>query len=288
MTGFDTAAFVHALREDPVNAFDAFASLIPEVAAMANCPQPANHHSEGSVWDHTRLALEMLRDLDRQVEHHAGRQLRAVGRWPLDLPTRTLTHAVSVLLHDVAKPPTRRGSDGSWTYYGHDRLGAKMAADIIARLGLDNAAADVSGADVAWLVDNHLFWLNTRPDIVTDSAVARRYVDNWRRGDDLRVLSWCDTLGSRNPDGQPHVELLVQAEVRLHATRERARRPRPQPPLAGETIMAELGIAPGPRVGAVVEWMRSRGLHGDAAHAALRDNRNHLRSAPMDRIRRGG
>lgn len=281
----DAPTFLRALCHDPAAAFDAQAARIPEVAAMRECPQPANHHSEGSVWDHTRLALQMLADLPAHIERYAGTALRAAGRWPLELPARTLTQAMAVLLHDVGKPVTRQGPDGAWTYHGHDRVGATMAVDILARHGLVDAAqalgVQLAPDRVAWLVDNHLFWLNTEVAQVTDRAVARRFVDDPGRGDDLRVLSWCDTLGSRGPDGRPHVDLLVAAEDRLARTRERAATPPPRRPLDGRTIMRELDLEPGPRVGAVLDWLARRDLHGDAAVAALRRERDHLRHAAL-------
>ena len=283
----DADAFVRGLAAEPLAAYDHFGPRIPELAAMAECPQPVNHHSEGDVWQHTRLSLETLTDLDQQVEHHAGAQLRAAGRWPLGLPTPpTLTRTVAVLLHDVGKPPTRRGRDGAWTYYGHDRVGSRMAVDLLHRLALPAAAhrhglvLDVDA--VGWLVANHLFWLNTRVEEVSDAAVGRRYVDDWQRGDDLRILSWADTLGSRGPDGRPHVDLLVAAELRLHETRQRAMAPTPPPAVRGDVVMRQLGIGPGPRVGAVLGWLAARELTGGAATTALREQAAYLREAPLD------
>lgn len=285
----DADAFVERLVAAPVGAFDTFGPLVPELARMDDCPQPVNHHSEGTVWSHARLALQMLEDLERWIDHFAGEPLRTVGRWPLNLPERTLTQTVAVMLHDVGKPPTRSGRHGAWTYYGHDTVGARMAVSLIDRLGLLDAA-DRQGApldvdDVEWLIANHLFWLNTDLDRVTDRAVARRYTDNWRLGDDLRILSWADTLGSRGPDGQPHVELLVAAEERLHATRLRSQAPREQPPLRGGVVIRELDVPPGPRVGAVLAWLSARGLADADAVDALRSNRDYLRTVEPELLR---
>jgi hypothetical protein len=285
----DADAFVAALIADPVAAFDAYGPLVPEMARMEDCPQPANHHSEGTVWSHARLALLMLVDLQRWIAHFAEGSLKAVGRWPLDFPARTLTQTLAVMLHDVGKPPTRAGRDGAWTYYGHDAVGARIAVDIIERLGLREAVrrqgAELDTDDLAWLIANHLFWLNTEVERVTDRAVSRRYTDDWRRGDDLRVLSWADTLGSRNPQDQPHVELMVAAEQRLHATRMRSRVPPERPAVRGDVVIRELDVQPGPRVGAVLEWLTKKGLTDADAVAALRDNREHLRTVAPETLR---
>lgn len=292
MTGatIDADAFLLAVADDPVAAFDVLGPRVPELAAMADCPQPANHHSEGDVWRHTRLALEMLVDLGAHIERFAGASLRAAERWPLGLPAPpTMTRSLAVMLHDVGKPPTRRGPAGAWTYHGHDAVGARMARDLIGRHRLVDAARRLDLVldpdDVEWLIANHLFWLNTRIDEVTDAAVARRYTDDWARGDDLRVLSWADTLGSRGPDGRPHVELMVAAETRLHATRQRALRPPEAPAVRGDLVMDVLGLEPGPRVGAVLDWLAAQELRDDEALQALRTHAMHLRESPLDDLR---
>jgi HD domain len=285
-------ALARALVQDPVAAFDTFGPRISELRAMADCPQPANHHSEGSVWAHTRLALRMYADLGAHVEAHAGRALRDAGCWPLDLGGPTLTRTVAVLLHDVGKPPTRSGPVGAWTYYGHERAGADLARALLGRLRLAEGAAAVGAQldvdTVCWLIRDHLFWLNTDVQRVTDRAVARRYVDDPERGDDLRVLSWSDTLGSRGPDGSPHVDLLVAAEQRIAATRRRAAIPPTPPPLRGEVVMNALGLEPGPRIGAVLAWLEHRELAGGEARAALARHREVLRERSLAHLRAGG
>lgn len=283
-----SATLVEALATDPLAALDLLAAVAPEVAAMAGCPQPSNHHAEGDVLAHSRLALAALVDLEPQLESAAGEALRAAGCWPLDLPERTLTTTLAVALHDVGKPATIAGDDGAWTYYGHDRIGARIAVDVVERLELVDAAAGTRGgsidlATLEWLIASHLFWLTADPDRVGDRAVARRFVDDPARGDALRLVTWCDTLGSRGPDGRPSVDLAVAAERRIAEVRRRATAPAPRPPLRGEEIMRVLDVPPGPRVGAVLAWLERRGLTGPAARAAVAAEREMLRTAePAD------
>ncbi len=260
----DPDALVADLRDRPARVLERWGRQVPELRALAGCPQPANHHSEGDVWRHTALALRCLSDLPAEVRRWAGPQLEAAGLGRLRLPSRTLTQALAVLLHDVGKPVTIAGPDGAWTYHGHDRRGAEIAVAVVDRLGLAAAAARAGEAldpdRLAWLIREHLFWLNTDVARVTDRAVARRFArdDGW--GEDLRVLSWCDTLGSRDPRGRPHTALLVAGEVRLAAVRARAaaQQRRPGPVLDGDEVMALLGLAPGPAVGRVLGWLAAR------------------------------
>ena len=58
-------------------------SVIPEIYDLQGCDQPERFHPEGDVFVHTRLMLSLL-------EPEADHEL-----------------VLSVLLHDIAKPPTR-------------------------------------------------------------------------------------------------------------------------------------------------------------------------------------
>jgi hypothetical protein len=280
----DVGQFLTDLAERPGGVLGRHGDAVPELAAMRGCPQPPNHHAEGDVWAHTDLALGALEELPAAVQRHAGDELDAAGLWPLPLPGASVNQALGVLLHDVAKPRTIAGPAGAWTFYNHDRVGAELARRLMDRLGLVEAAAGlglrVDPDEVSWLVAEHLFWLNTDIGVVTDRAVARRFVrdDGW--GDDLRAVSWCDTLGSRGRDGRPHTDLLVAAERRIAETRARAAAEAAQPPplLDGHEVMAVLDVPPGPQVGAVLAELRQRCATEQEARALLHAERDRFRA----------
>ena len=282
-------ALVQTLLDHPAEALACHEADIGELAAMRACPQPRNHHSEGDVAAHTELALRMYADLPAAIAQFAGDELAAAGV-VVDLPAPSLTAAVAVLLHDVGKPLTIAGADGSWTYYGHESVGAAVAADLLARLDLPAAAAR-AGAEldtdaVVWLIRNHLFWLNTDITKVTDRAIAKRFVVSPHRGDLLRVLNWCDVLGSRGPDGKPHVDMLVAAEGRVQAVRDAAVRAAEAPAevLDGRIVMSTLGIDAGRRVGAVLRLVRAHCSDEEQARSWLVDNATWLRTEPIDAL----
>ena len=102
------------------------AALLPEVAKLKGCEQPAEFHPEGDVWIHTLLMLERL-----------------------DHPTPTL--ALGVLLHDVGKPPTFRVADRI-RFDNHTEVGAIMAEAIGRRLRLSSEEIE----QVVALVRHHL------------------------------------------------------------------------------------------------------------------------------------
>ncbi len=86
--------------------------ILPEFDVMMETEQNNPHHCY-SVGEHTIHALKAV---------------------PEDKVLR-----LTMLLHDVAKPPCKRvGADGRDHFYGHPQEGAKMAREILRRLKFDN------------------------------------------------------------------------------------------------------------------------------------------------------
>ncbi|MCA9550193.1 MAG: AAA family ATPase [Myxococcales bacterium] len=84
----------------------------PWVDAMAACMQDPLHHGEGDVWTHTKLVCEAL------VARPEWARLSPEARW---------VTWVACLLHDVAKPETRRVEDGVVRHPRHSARGARRA-----------------------------------------------------------------------------------------------------------------------------------------------------------------
>lgn len=133
-------------------------------------------------------SFDVFEHILRTVEHSAKREF--------DLTTR-----LAALFHDIAKPATRRWSSEKkdWTFYGHEVVGAKMAAKIMARLAFPKK---ISG-DVVKLVRWHMFFSDTEK--ITNSAV-RRIVT--RVGTEniwsLMDVRTCDRIGTGRPKESPY------------------------------------------------------------------------------------
>ncbi|MBI2627247.1 MAG: CCA tRNA nucleotidyltransferase [Parcubacteria group bacterium] len=148
---------------------------------------------------------------------------------------------LGALLHDVAKPRTKKGEGLDSTYYGHDVVGAKMTAQITTRLHFSKKDIE----RVTNLVRYHLF--QSDPDKITDSAV-RRVVRNvssdyiW----DLINVRLCDRIGSGVPKAEPYRlrKFLVMLEKALREPISLK-----QLKINGGKIMEILKLLPGPRVG---------------------------------------
>ena len=106
-----------------------------------------------------------------------------------------LSLRLAALLHDIGKPGTFSwGEDGQGHFYGHDRLGAQMADDILHRLKAPTALRE----EVVFLISRHM----ARPE--ADKRLLRRHLSKWgqERLEKLLVLQQAD-LSSKGTDSEP-------------------------------------------------------------------------------------
>ena len=112
----------------------------------------------------------------------------------VDAVPQELSLRWAALLHDVGKPGTFSwGEDGQGHFYGHDRLSADMADEILRRLKASNALRE----EVVFLIAHHMM----RPE--PNKKLLRRYLSKWgaQRLDKLLLLQSAD-LGSKGVPGK--------------------------------------------------------------------------------------
>lgn len=145
------------------------------VRRMTGVPQDTEHHAEGDVETHTRMACEALA---------ADTTWRAL---PTAERVRMFT---TVLMHDIAKPDcTQHNDDGRITARGHSRRGDLMVRRILWELG----APPTWREHIAALVRHHQvpFWALERPDL--EHIVFRASL--LARNSDLAMLATADIRG---------------------------------------------------------------------------------------------
>ncbi|MFT4827104.1 MAG: poly(A) polymerase, partial [Paracoccaceae bacterium] len=96
----------------------------------------------------------------------------------------------SAILHDIAKPPTKRFIKGEgWTFHGHEDKGSRMVRPIFKRLKLPLGEPM---RKVINLVKLHLRPIALTKDCITDSAIRRLIFDAGEDLEDLILLCKSD------------------------------------------------------------------------------------------------
>jgi hypothetical protein len=158
------------------------------------------------------------------------------------------------LLHDAAKPATRavRPLDRRVTFYGHDVLGAQLARDVLGRLRASVRLRE----HVAGLVRWHLrlgFLVHERQPLAREQVYG--YLRDCEPVEvDVTLLSVCDRLATRGAKSERAIEAhLTLAQAMLADALAWREHGAPKPLLRGDELATALGVAPGPRLGELLE-----------------------------------
>jgi len=154
----------------------------------------------------------------------------------------------AALVHDIAKPPTKKFVDGiGWTYHGHEELGARMMKSIFERMKLPLTKLDY----IEKLIRLHLRPIALVDEEVTDSAIRRMIVAANEDLDDLITLCRAD-ITSKNPNRvSKYLENYEIVMQKVHEVRERDKLRAFQSPVRGEEIMEVCNIPPSKLVGEI-------------------------------------
>lgn len=246
------------------------AAILPELTELAGVAQNRYHHLDAH--DHTLAVLQAAIDLERDPEPWTGPEhaqaVRAHLAQPLaDELTRGQALRFGALLHDIAKAETRTVHEsGAVGFPGHDRAGAVRSREILTRL----RASERTRAHVEALARHHLrlgFLVRHRP---LDARQMHRYLRGCEPVQvDVTLLSVADRVATRGDNAGPaiaaHLELARQALGPALAWQAW----RAQPPLVrGDVLARELGIPPGPPLGALLAEIDEARYAGEVADEA--------------------
>jgi tRNA nucleotidyltransferase (CCA-adding enzyme) len=227
--------------------------LFPELHALVGCVQEPEWHPEGDVWVHTLQVVDQARtrvdDLSRP---------------------RRLAVMLGAVCHDFGKPATTAFLDGRIRSIDHEEQGVAPAARFLDRLNVHSIDGYDVRTQVLGITAQHLkpgMWFKAKEE-VGDGAFRRL-----AQKVDLELLARVaksDCLG-REP-GRFNCDAMDWFLDRARALGVENRPPAPM--LMGRHLI-DLGVKPGPAMGAILKTVYEQQLDGvvgslDEAIAAAR------------------
>jgi poly(A) polymerase len=244
-------------------------ALLPVLERQKSCAQV--YYGSGGVFSHTLDVVERTEFLLSRLKTVFPKYHKKLQPYIKDISL----YKMAALLHDIAKPKTAKMTQGRLRFFYHEEKGAVMAEKILKNL-------KYSGADIKMIskmIEYHLRPSNLASnEIITDRGVYKFFKGLGDAGIPMLLMCWADYTSYITP---AQVKKLIKKSAEPVITIEEGREKGsigktlrhmqvvnflfrkyftggkkiilPQRLIDGKDVMDALKIAPGPRVGKILE-----------------------------------
>ena len=166
----------------------------------------------------------------------------------------------AALVHDIAKPPTKRFDKvKGWTYHGHEEIGRRMIRVVAERMKLSKDLRNY----LMNMTKLHLRPIALAKKNITDSAIRRLMVESGENIDDLMILCRADITTKNQKKVEKYINNFNRVEESMKDVKLRDELRNFQSPVGGKEIMKLLNIKAGKKVGKVKSFIEESILNGD-------------------------
>ncbi len=171
---------------------------------------------------------------------------------------------VAALLHDIAKPVTKRFSkQAGWTFHGHEVVGTRLAGKIFRSMRWPLEPLDY----VQKMIRLHHRPIPLSKEEISDSAVRRLMFEAGEELNDLMMLCRADVT-SKNPRKVRQImQNFNRVEEKIEEVAEKDLLAKWRPPVNGSEIMEILGLGEGRMVGVIKKKMESAIIEGEIPYS---------------------
>jgi poly(A) polymerase len=189
----------------------------------------------------TYILPELLPSIDLEFDAKEHKDIYAHILQVLDNTPPKLELRWCALLHDIAKPLTRKKIGGEYHFLGHEVVGARMAKQILRRLKYSNEFVEYV---------SKLTYLHQRipndDGSWTDGAVRRFVRDAGELLEDLFIFAEADSTGKNERKLQEYRKKRENLKKRITQLEQEAEIAKIKSPLSGDELVELFHRKPGP------------------------------------------